>query len=151
MPFGFYNALATFQRLIDRFRRGLTHVTMFAYLDDLIIVSSSFKAHLQDLHDVFKRLGDFKLCVNRQKYHFLQTKVKYLKHILTREGIQTNPDKVKFIMDMAPPGNLKEVQIFLQTCSWYQRFVPNFANVSRPLSLLTKKPHCVGMGRRTAD
>ncbi|GFX01863.1 retrovirus-related Pol polyprotein from transposon 412 [Trichonephila clavipes] len=67
MPFGLKNAPATFQRLMDIFRRGL-HV--LAYLDDIIIMSPTFEQHLADLEAVFKRLMDFKLRANREKCQF---------------------------------------------------------------------------------
>ncbi|GFW28333.1 transposon Tf2-11 polyprotein [Trichonephila clavipes] len=57
MPFGLKNAPATFQRLMDIFRRGLP---VLAYLNDIIIMSPTFEQHLADLEAVFKRLMDFK-------------------------------------------------------------------------------------------
>ncbi|GFT18932.1 hypothetical protein TNCV_4725761 [Trichonephila clavipes] len=65
--FGLKNAPATFQRLMDIFRRGLP---VLAYLDDIIIMSPTFKQHLADLEAVFKRLMDFKLRANRISANF---------------------------------------------------------------------------------
>ncbi|GBN25069.1 hypothetical protein AVEN_77983-1 [Araneus ventricosus] len=66
-------------------------------------------------------------------------RVKYLGHYITSSGIQVDPDKTAAIREMVPPKNVKQVQSFLQTCSWYRRFISNFAEKSRPLSNITKK------------
>lgn len=139
MPFGLRNAPSTFQRLIDRFRGGVQDVKILAYLDDLIILSSSFDQHLQDLERVFSRLREFKLHLNRSKCNFMCPEVKYLGHIITSEGIKPDPEKIDAISKIRSPHNVKELQSFLQTGSWFRRFIPNFAAVARPLSDLTKK------------
>lgn len=139
MPFGLKTAPATFQRLIDRFRSGLQHIAILAYLDDLIIISSDFDTHLRDLNDVFTRLRLFKLHVNRTKCSFCCTKVKYLGHIVSKEGLQPDPGKISAISKMPVPLNPKQLLGFLQTCSWFRKFVPNFASVAKPLTDLTRK------------
>lgn len=139
MPFGLKTAPATFQRLIDRFRSGLQHVSMVAYLDDLIILSPTFETHLRDLKEVFERLTLFKLTLNRPKCTFGNTEVEYLGHILTQNGIAPNPEKIRAIARLPAPKNVKQLLTFLQTCSWFRRFVERFSEVARPLSSLTKK------------
>ncbi|GBM35753.1 Retrovirus-related Pol polyprotein from transposon 17.6 [Araneus ventricosus] len=139
MPFGLRNAPATFQRLIDRFRAGLKNVFALSYLDDIIILSETFDQHINDLQIVFERLSLFKLHANREKYHFACDRVKYLGHWITANGIEVDQEKVSAIQKIPVPTNVKEAQSFLQTCSWFRRYVPNFANIARPLSNLTKK------------
>ncbi|GBN46857.1 Retrovirus-related Pol polyprotein from transposon opus, partial [Araneus ventricosus] len=139
MPFGLRNAPATFQRLIDRFRAGLKNVFALSYLDDIIILSETFDQHINDLQIVFERLSLFKLHANREKCHFACDRVKYLGHWITANGIEVDQEKVSAIQKIPVPTNVKEAQSFLQTCSWFRRYVPNFANIARPLSNLTKK------------
>ncbi|GFT33964.1 retrovirus-related Pol polyprotein from transposon opus [Trichonephila clavipes] len=105
MPYGSRNALATFQRLMNRF--------------------------CNDLH--------FKLKANREKSHFASSRVKYLGFWITQKGIEVDPEKVASILDIPSPKNVKELQSFLQTCSWFRRYIQDFAKISRPLSYLTKK------------
>lgn len=138
MPFGLKNAPAVFQRLIDKFKTGL-NVTILAYLDDLLILSDSFESHLKDLKIVFDRLKHFKLRANRKKCHFVVERIKYLGHVLTPEGICANPEKVSAIANLTSPKNIKELRTFIQTCSWYRKFVPNFAAIAKPLTDLTRK------------
>ncbi|GBM20387.1 Retrovirus-related Pol polyprotein from transposon 17.6 [Araneus ventricosus] len=139
MPFGLRNAPATFQRLIDKFRAGLKNVFALSYLDYIIILSETFDQHINDLQIVFERLSLFKLHAKREKCHFACDRVKYLCYWITANGIEVDQEKVAAIQKIPVPTNVKEVQSFLQTCSWFRRYVPNFANIARPLSNLTKK------------
>ena len=65
MPFGLKKAPATFQSLVDKFRNGLTQITILAYLDDIIICSKDFDTHLKDLRKTFERIQLFNLVLNR--------------------------------------------------------------------------------------
>ncbi|CAH2108922.1 unnamed protein product [Euphydryas editha] len=163
MPFGLKNSPATFQRLMDRFRSGLRsrhpgeapsvrdqpgdgglisryqEMIVVAYLDDILVISDGFEAHLHDLKQVFDRLRQFNLKANRDKCVFAREKVTYLGHVITTQGIEPDPEKVQAIMDMKPPTNLKELRTFLQTCAWFRKFIPKFSEVARPLTDLMKK------------
>ncbi|XP_047027955.1 uncharacterized protein LOC124636045 [Helicoverpa zea] len=140
MPMGLRNSGATFQRLMDRFRSNLKGVELFCYLDDLIVLSPGpFERHLADLEVVFDRLAMFKLRVNRDKSFFAKESVQFLGHIIVPGGIQVDPDKTAAIDNMAVPRNVKQLKCFLQTSSWYRRFINNYAEVARPLTNLLKK------------
>ena len=139
MPFGLKGAPATFQRAMDNFARSIPHVHVHAYLDDLIIISPTFNQHLKDLETVFNRLRQTNLRVNKEKCRFVCEKFKYLGHIITTEGVSTDPNKVSAITDLPRPTSAKQVSSFVSTCSWYRRFIPDFANIARPLTDLLKK------------
>ncbi|KAI8436675.1 hypothetical protein MSG28_010163 [Choristoneura fumiferana] len=139
MPFGLRNAPATFQRMMDRFRITLSHIKLLIYLDDLIVMSATFEDHLRDLQDVFTKLREFNLTANREKCNFCCTRIKYLGHYITPDGLQLDPGKVSAILATPPPRNLKHLLTFVQMCSWYRRFIPGFAKVAEPLTRLTKK------------
>jgi hypothetical protein len=139
MPFGLRNAPATFQRLMDRFRAGLPDLTLLAYLDDLVLFSATKQEHLIQLERIFQHIRHFKLRMKREKCFFGCPEVRYLGHRISAGGIVPDPDKVQAIAGMPPPSNLKHAHTFLQTCSWFRRFIPNFANISKPLSDLLKK------------
>lgn len=139
LPFGLRNAPATFQRLIDQVRRGLGQVELLAYLDDLILLSKDFQSHIEHLRLVFQRLREFQLRINREKCHFGCTQVRYLGHLITPQGIEADPGKIQAILDIPSPRNVKHLISFLQTCSWYRKFIPNFARTSQPLTNLTRK------------
>ena len=139
MPFGLRNAPATFQRLMDGFRVSLSHVKLYVYIDDLIVLSPTFEQHLSDLRDVFSRLQEYNLTANKEKCKFCCSRVKYLGHYITPKGLEMDPNKVSAIVNMTAPTNVKHLLSFLQMCSWYRRFIPGFAKVAEPLTRLTKK------------
>ncbi|XP_050553710.1 uncharacterized protein LOC126911298 [Spodoptera frugiperda] len=140
MPMGLRNSGATFQRLIDRFKSNLPGITLLAYLDDLLVLSEdSFERHLADLETVFDRLAMFNLRVNREKSHFARDAVKFLGHVIVPGGIHMDPEKTSAITGMPPPQNVRQLKCFLQTSSWFRRFIPGYAEVSRPLTSLLKK------------
>ncbi|GBM65033.1 Retrovirus-related Pol polyprotein from transposon 17.6 [Araneus ventricosus] len=136
MPLGLQNAPSTFQRLMDMFCQNLPTMT---YLDDIIVLSPTFDQHLLDLETVFLKLKDYKLWANLSKCHFACSCVKYLGLWITSCGIEVDPDKVSAVQKIPPSRTVKQVQSFLQTCSWYRKFIPNFSEISRHLSYLTKK------------
>jgi hypothetical protein len=109
------------------------------YLDDVIIMSPTFECHLRDLQDVFDKLREYNLTANKEKCNFGCSKVKYLGHYITAEELQLDPEEISAIVKMPPPRNIKYLLSFIQMCSWYRRFIPRFAQVTEPLTRLTKK------------
>ncbi|KAK8956708.1 hypothetical protein KSP39_PZI001094 [Platanthera zijinensis] len=110
MPFGLKNAGATYQRMMDHVFKEQKSRNLEVYVDDLLIKSRSLPQHLTDLAETFSTLRGHKIKLNPLKCIFGASKGKFLGHLLTPEGLAPNPDKVKAILDMAPPRSPKEVQ-----------------------------------------
>ena len=83
MPFGLCNAPATFQRFMDATLAGLKWKTLVVYMDDIIIFSSTFEEHINDVEDVFKRLEKANVTLNQNKCEFFQEKIHYLGHVIS--------------------------------------------------------------------
>lgn len=139
MPFGLHSAPATFQRLLDTIITPEYDPHAFAYLDDIVVVSQTFDEHLKLLKEIFSKLREAGLKINPEKCHFCRKELKYLGHIVSNRGIQTDPEKVKAIQDFPRPKTLRQVRGFLGMASWYRRFIPNFALLTAPLTRLLKK------------
>ncbi|CAF3794553.1 unnamed protein product [Rotaria sordida] len=138
MPFGLTNAPATFQRLMDLVLGGLKWSCALVYLDDIIVYSSSFEDHLNHLELVLQQLHNSGLTLKINKCHFCKTHLKYLGHIVSKEGIQPDPDQLRAVREYPVPTKLKAVRSFLGLTSYYRRFIKNYATIAEPLLALTR-------------
>lgn len=139
MPFGLHSAPATFQRFLDLLITQNFEDFAVAYLDDIIVFSESFEEHLVHLKTVLSKLAEANLQINKVKSVFGQKTLKYLGHIVGNGGIQTDPEKVQAIENLAPPVDVSGVRRIIGMAGWYGAFIPNFTEVIAPLNeLLTK-------------
>ena len=139
LPFGLCNAPATFQRLMETILAGLTRNQCFVYLDDILVISSSWEEHLTNLDLVFKRLRYAGLRLKPKKCAFARRKASYLGHVISESGIEVDPQKVDKVRNYPRPTNLKTLRQFLGLTSYYRRFVSQFSKVADPLYALTGK------------
>jgi len=112
---------------------------LLIYLDDILIMSSSPTEHLHHLRLVFERLRKHRFQVKLSKCNFFQEQIKYLGHILSRDGIRVDPAKVKTLLDWEFPTSCLGVQQFLGLANYFRKHIPNFSRLSAPLYALTKK------------
>lgn len=135
--FGLTNAPATQQRLVDMMFGPEFDLKVFAYLDDIVTVSSSFEEHVSLLLSVLEKLKQANLTINIDKCQFFRSQLKYLGYVVDANGLRTDPEKVEAILNYPTPSCRKDVKRFLGTATWYRRFVPNFSTIAGPLNKLT--------------
>lgn len=138
MPFGLHGAPATFQRLMDQVLGGLEGYAA-AYLDDVIIFSSSWEEHLEHLKEVFHRIQSAGLTINPRKCAIAKKETEYLGYVIGGGVIRPQIQKMQAIQDCSLPQTKTQVRAFLGMAGWYRRFVPNFAVRAAPLTDLTRK------------
>ena len=141
MPFGLMNAPAIFQRLMRRVLEGVDSSKQFVsvYLDDVLIYSKDIEEHLMHLSQVLSRLKEVGLKLNPKKCHFTCHSVTYLGHTITPSGLKPNSDHLVAVKEFLVPKDIKNLKRFLGLCSFYRRFVCNFARIAEPLHRLTRK------------
>ena len=109
------------------------------YLDDIIIFSENELQHLEHLETVFSQLREARLKMKWSKCDFFKSEIHYLGHLISPEGISPLPNKLDCIEHMPVPKKAKEIKQFLGLTGYYRKFIPRFADISRPLTTLTKK------------
>ena len=139
MPFGLYNAPATFERLMDRVLCGMRWSRCLVYLDDVISFGKSVPEALMRLEEVLARLSDFGLQLKAKNCTFMQTEVAFLGHIVGRTGLASDPEKLSAVRNWHEPNRVKAVRQFVGFVGYYRRFVRNFAELADPLVALTRK------------
>ena len=137
MPFGLCNAPSTFQRLMEKVLQGLLWRTAVVYLDDVVIYSRSMEEHYSHLEAVMQRFEQHNLKLKPRKCELFRTTVHYLGHVVTPDGVATDPGLIEKVAAWEPPQNLKEVRTFLGLTGYYRRFVPAYGDVAEPLVRLT--------------
>ncbi len=138
MPQGVTGAPATFQRLMEATVGDMNLLQCLVYLDDLIVFGKTLEEHEERLLKVLDRLEESGLKISLEKCQFCQAQVKYVGHIVSAEGISTDPEKVRAILNWKKPTNLKSARSFLGFCGYYRRFIANYSSIVRPLTELTK-------------
>jgi len=139
MPFGLCNAGSTFQRLMDVVMSGLHLDVCLVYLDDIILFSRTVDEHLERLVRLLGRLQSAGLKLKPEKCSLMQKSVSFLGHVVSGEGIATDPKKIETVMEWPVPVSVKDVRSFLGLTGYYRRFVKGYASIAAPLHALTKK------------
>ena len=134
MAFGLTNAPATFQRLMERCMGELNLKECLIFLDDILIFSETFEEHLERLEAVFSRLKQHGLKLKPSKCEFFKTSVTYLGHVVSQNGVQTDPDKLAALSTWPIPTNIKSLRSFLGFTGYYRRFIQDYARIVKPLN-----------------
>ena len=138
MPFGLMGAPATFQRVMDQILDGLQDFTS-AYLDDLIVFSTTWEDHLNHVDLVLNQLRGAGLTAKPGKCQFGMKRCSYLGHVVGGGEVRMEQDKIEAVKRMQPPETKKDVRTFLGLSGYYRRFIPNYASIAAPLTDLTRK------------
>jgi hypothetical protein len=139
MPYDLTGAPATFQAIMNHILALLLRKCVVVFIDDILIYSKSYDEHVQNVHMVFDLLREHQFKVRLSKCSFAQQQLKYIGHIISAEGVGTDPEKIKDVQDWPVPTTVKEVRGFLGLAGYYRRFVKNFGIIAKPLTELLKK------------
>ena len=137
--FGVKTATAQFQRVMDAILSGIKRV-MVRVDDILIATSGGVSAHLHILKQVFGKLAKHNVRLSGPKCQFLKDKVKYMGHILSKQGISPVKSKLEAIQQAPRPADVSQLRSFLGMINNYSKFIPDFSSKLHPLfELLSNK------------
>ncbi|KAI0994898.1 hypothetical protein K3495_g13281 [Podosphaera aphanis] len=139
MPFGLTNAPSKFQSYINSTLQEYLDNFCTAYLDDVLVYSTSEEEHRHHVNLILQKLREAGLQLDINKCKFEASEVKYLGLIISRKGIEMDLQKIECVKSWKTPSCIKNIQAFLGFANFYRRFIKSFSRIALPLTELTKK------------
>jgi len=147
LPFGLSNSPATFCRVVTTAIAGSANLMegdervsiARAYVDDIIIASKDFDSHVTHINIILSALHEANLTIHPGKCTWAKPEIKFLGHIVDRNGIRLDPERVRRISEWQPPTNRRALLRFIGFVNFCRMFVPRFGALCHPLYMLTSK------------
>ena len=113
---------------------------VFIHMDDILVFARNEEEHEAQLEATLKRIEKAGITLNSEKCKFHQNQLKFLGHVIDKDGVHADPEKVKSVIDMKAPTNVLESHRFMGMVNQLAKFTPNLAEITQPLrELLSKK------------
>jgi len=140
MFFGMMNSPATFQAIMNEILRDMINEgKVAAFVDDVLVGTETEKEHDEIVEEILRRLEKNNLYVKPEKCTWKVRKIGFLGVVIGPGGIEMEKEKVDEVPSWPKPKNMKDVRKFLGLTNYYRRFIKDFAQVARPMNMLTRK------------
>ncbi|GKV08872.1 hypothetical protein SLEP1_g20443 [Rubroshorea leprosula] len=140
MPFGLKNAGATYQKLVQIIFKLQIGRNIEVYVDDMIITSVRAEDHIDDLSETFQNLRRAQMKLNPLKCTFAVESGKFLGYVVSKKGIEVNPEKVLVVQQMESPKTVKDVQRLTGRIAALHRFIARSAERCLPFFKALREP-----------
>ena len=138
VPFGLTNAPGHCMRVMSEILAPFLYKTCMVLLDDIIIYSKSVEEHMMHLEEILAALAAHHIFMNPDKCEFLLSRMSYLGHVVSTEGIGPQKSKLEAVKHFPVPTTITEVRGFLGLTGYYRKLIKDFSSISAPLSDMTK-------------
>ena len=138
MPFGLCNAPSAFQRAMTHAFSDLLHTSMTVFIDDFSTQSSRV-SHLACVRESFERCRKARIALNPDKIFLAVQRGVLLGYVVSKDGREPDPEKVRVITELPPPTDVKGIQRTLGHVGWYRELILDYATISLPISRLQQK------------
>ena len=118
---------------------GLNWHICLIYSDDIIVHGNSSESMIENLDKVLFKLHEAGFKLKPRKCQLFCKEVEYLGHIMSADGVKTDPKKTEAIRDWPIPKTVTDVRSFVGLCSYYRRFIKDYSEIAKPLHRLTEK------------
>jgi hypothetical protein len=139
VSFGLSNARLVFMCLMKGVFGEYLDKFVIVFLDDILVYSNSEEEHENHLRMVLQVLREHHLYAKLSKCSFYQEQIHYLGHIISKDGIVVDPEKIEAIREWSAPKNVMEFRSFMGLDGYYRRFITGFSRISHPITSLQRK------------
>jgi hypothetical protein len=139
MPFGLKNAGPTYQRTMQKFLADQIGRNIHVYVDDIAVMSKQQDDLIEDLQETFNNLSKYNMMLNPTKCVFGVPARQLLGFIVSHHGIEVNLEKIKAILNISQPNDLKDIQRLTGCVAAVSRFISRLGEKALPLYKLMKK------------
>ena len=136
LPFGLSNAPGAFQRRMNKVLQRYIDKFCIVYLDDILIFSKTTEEHEQHVKTILRTLKEAGIILNLDKCKFFATQIRFLSHIIDKDGSRPDPQNVEKVINWPPPWTITEVCVFINLASHYRKFITRFSEIAVPLLIL---------------
>jgi len=140
MFFGMMNSPATFQAMMNEILRDMINEgKVAAFVDNVLVGTETEEGHDKIVEKVLRRLEENGLYIKPEKCIWKVRKIGFLDVVIGPGRIEMEKEKVNGVLSWPKPKNVKDVRKFLGLANYYRRFIKDFAQVARPMNMLTRK------------
>ena len=124
MPFSLSNALATFQKYVNKILAEKFNIFIIIYLDNILIYTKDLgQPHVEAMRWVLDQLQKYLLFTNLKKYCFYQDKVHFLGYVVSSKDVSMEAKKIEVVKKWPEPKSVWDIQVFLGFANFYQQFI----------------------------
>lgn len=139
MPFGLTNAPTTFQTLMNSVLAEYLKKFALVFFDDILVYNTTTQDHILHLSTILQVLRENKLYARLRKCIFGQSEIEYLGHVISSQGVATDPTKIEIIKKWPSPKSVTQLMAFLGLTGYYRRFIQGYGVICIPLFDALKK------------